>query len=170
MTGERRPADLLRERLEGELLEVLRAIALPKGVAEAVDAAVAAMHGSQSRKSRQVSLKAIDARLERQSDLYDLGDISSDEYMRRREDLNRQRLEFTVSAPQPLFVRQRTMLRSLVEDWEHVMLEERKKVVASIFEVVTADEAECEFTPRETWKDFVRAVVPATNTNESTPK
>jgi hypothetical protein len=59
-----------------------------------------------------------------------------------------------------------------VEDWEHVTLDERKKAVASIFETITADptaDVLLDCAPRESWKDYVRAVVPATKTNESTP-
>ena len=41
--------------------------------------------------------------------------------------------------------------------------------MASIFETITADEKELDFTPRESWKAYVRAVIPATNTNESAP-
>jgi hypothetical protein len=33
--------------------------------------------------------------------------------------------------------------------------------VASIFETITAGTDELDFTPRESWKDCVRAVVPA---------
>lgn len=42
---------------------------------------------------------------------------------------------------------------------------ERKTVVASIFETITAGPDELDFTPRESWKDYVRAVVP----NETAP-
>jgi hypothetical protein len=116
MTGEQRPADrshevrnhylcsrrriegkavcdqpyLTQERLETDLLEVLKAIALPEGVAAAVDAAVAEMHSGQGRKSRQVSLKTLEGRQAR-----------------------------------------------LNEDWMHVTIEELKRLVASIFEVIT---------------------------------
>jgi hypothetical protein len=41
------------------------------------------MQGGNGREARQVSLKTIDARLERQRDLYDLGDISRDMSGRR---------------------------------------------------------------------------------------
>jgi hypothetical protein len=40
--------------------------------------------------------------------------------------------------------------------------------VASIFETITADESTLDFTPRESWKAYVRAVVPALKANEST--
>jgi hypothetical protein len=129
----------------------------------------AAIQGGQGRRDRQVSVKTIDARLERQRDLYELGDITRDEYMRRREDLARQRAELATSAPQPLFVKQRSMLRTLVEDWEHVTIDERKRLVASIFEVIVADESALDFTPRESWKAYMRTVVPTLKTNESAP-
>ena len=56
----------------------------------------------------------------------------------------------------------------MVEDWLHVTLEERKRLVASIFEVITLDDTgELDCTPRESWKDYARAVIPATTANES---
>jgi hypothetical protein len=194
MTGEQRPADsshevrnhylcsrrriegkavcdqpyLTQERLEADLLEVLKAIALPEGVAEAVDAAVAEMQSGQGRKSRQVSLKTLEERQARLNDMYDLGRVSRHEYMRRSAELDSQRTEITASAPQPLFVRQRTMVRTLVEDWVHVTIDERKRLVASIFEVITlsTDQEELDCTPRESWKTYVRAVIP-TKPNET---
>jgi hypothetical protein len=48
-------------------------------------------------------------------------------------------------------------------------LDERKRLVASIFETITADEKELDFAPRESWKAYVRAVIPGTKTNESAP-
>jgi len=44
--------DVWRPRPEGELLDVLRAIAVSKGIAEAVDAVAAELQGSQSREGR----------------------------------------------------------------------------------------------------------------------
>ena len=160
---------LSQERLEAELFGVLQAIALPEGVAEAVDAAVAEMQGSQGRTSRQVSLKTLEERQRRLNEMYELGRVQREEYVRRSAELDAQRTEMTASAPQPLFVRQRTLLRTLVEDWAHVTLDERKRLVASIFETITADEHELDFAPRESWKAYVRTVIPATKTNESTP-
>ena len=143
---------------------MLKAIALPEGVAEAVDAAVAAMQSGQGRKSRQVTIKTLEERQGRLNDMYDLGRVSRDEYLRRSAEPDSQRSEIAVSAPQPLFVRQRTMVQTLVEDWLHVTLEERKRLVASIFEVITLtpDQAVLDGTPRESWKDYVRAVIPPT--------
>jgi hypothetical protein len=190
MTGEQRPADrshavrnhylcsrrriegkaacdqpyLLQERLEGELFAVLAAIALPEGVAEAVDAAIAAMQGGQDRQARQVSLKTIEERQARLNEMYELGRVARDDQARRSAELDAQPTDITASAPQPLFVRQRTMLRTLVEDWEHVTLDERKRLIASIFETVTADptkDVALDCTPREGWKAYVRAVIPA---------
>jgi hypothetical protein len=53
----------------------------------------------------------------------------------------------------------------------HVTIEERKRLVASIFEVITlsTNQEELDCTPRESWMAYVRAVIPATKPNESTP-
>src|SRR5207245_160873 len=113
-----------------DLLETLKAIALPEGVAEAVDAAVAEMQGASGRKARGTSLKTLEDRQRRLNDMYELGKLDRDEYLRRTAEVDAERTEISATAPQPLFVRQRTMLRSLVEDWGHVTLDERKQLVA----------------------------------------
>src|SRR5204862_209857 len=57
--------------------------------------------------------------------------------------------------------------RRVVEDWLHVTLEERKRLVASIFELITLDDTgELDCTPCESWKDYARAIIPATTANE----
>ena len=197
MSGERRPADrshgvrhhylcserrnkgravcdqpyLPQEPLEADLFTVLEAIALPESVAEAVDAAVAEMQGTQGRRSRQGSLKSLEERQRRLNEMYELGRVERDEYLRRSAEVDAERVEIASTAPQPLFVRQRTMLRSLVEDWAHVTLDERKRLIASIFEKITLtpDDKVLDCTPRESWKAYVRAVIPPRTTNESAP-
>jgi hypothetical protein len=110
---------LPQERLEDELLEVLKAMALPKGVAEAVDAAVAEMQGNHGRKSRQVSLKTIEDRRKRVNGMYKPERITRVEYDSECGEIDAQRKRDHVVSPQPLFVRQRTLFRTMVEDWAH---------------------------------------------------
>jgi len=78
---------LPQDRIEAELLAILREVALPGGLAEAVDAALATSMDNTEPKSRQASLRAFDARLDRLRDLYELGDISREEYVAKSEAL-----------------------------------------------------------------------------------
>lgn len=152
---------LWQHQIESQLLDVLRSVALPETLAKAVDEAVAASLKSDSPKSRQASVKALDGRLARLKDLYELGDISRDEYLAGREEIATERKNIETSSPQPVYVRQRTMLTTLVDDWDHLTPDERRALVAHIFEEIVAGEDGIEnFMPHETWKPYMRAVVP----------
>jgi hypothetical protein len=71
-------------RLEADVAEVLAAVALSAGFAEAVDAALATSEGTRGQHNRRASLTSIEARQARLSDLYELGDITRDDYVQRR--------------------------------------------------------------------------------------
>jgi hypothetical protein len=102
----------------------------------------------------------MNARLERLRDVYELGDLARDEYLRRRDELQRQR-EVLTSAPEPVFVRQRTLLRSMVEEWDEMTLDERKRLIAVVFEEIQADaEGVRELVPHEEWKACLRSALP----------
>ena len=150
-----------QDQLEAQLIDILRIVAMPGGLAEAVDAAVAASLALDATKPRHMSLKTVDARLERLRDLYELGDLSRDHYLAKSDDLKVERKTLETSSPRPVFLRQRTMLRTLVDDWELLTLDERRALVGEIFEEITANETGVEdFLPRESWKQYMRAVVP----------
>lgn len=76
-----------QERLETDLLSVLRVIALPEELAEEVDKALAASLTEDPAESRQSTLAAIESRLARLAELYELNDISREDYLARREEL-----------------------------------------------------------------------------------
>jgi len=130
-------------------------------VAAPVDAAMAASVTPDARPSRQASLKAIDARLDRLRDLYELGDLTRDNYQAKSEELKVERKTFEGSSPRLVLLRQRTILSTLVDDWSLLASDERKALVAEIFEEITASELGIVgFLPREAWKPYFRAVVP----------
>jgi hypothetical protein len=53
------------------------------------------------------------------------------------------------------------MLSTLVDDWSLLASDERKALVAEIFEEITASELGIVgFLPREAWKPYLLAVVP----------
>jgi site-specific DNA recombinase len=145
--------------LEDEMREVFETLALPKGFAEAVDAAVAEHMGRRDRGNTRATVAGVNARLERLRDVYELGDLTRDEYLRRRDDLQRQREVLT--SPEPVFVRQRTLLRSMVEEWDEMTLDERKRLIAVVFEEIQADaEGLRELVPHEEWKACLRSALP----------
>ena len=150
-----------QDLLEAQLLEVLRLVAMPGGLAEAVDAALAASLSPDQRRPRELTVKSIDARLDRVRDLYELGDLARDEYLAKIEELRVERKTLETSSPRPVFVRQRTMLRTLVDDWAFLTTDERRALVGEVFEEIKANPDGIEdFLPRELWKDYMRAVVP----------
>jgi hypothetical protein len=59
---------------------------VPEGLAPAVDAAVAASMAGDDPKSRKRAMSALDTRLERLRETYELGDITRDDYLTRWKD------------------------------------------------------------------------------------
>ena len=158
---------LKQDKLEREMLSVLQALTLPDGLAEAVDAAIAAYLTDEQRSSRVVSLKSLEDRQRRLNEMYELGRIERVEYDERSAELAGQKARASSQKVKPLLIRQRTMLRTLVDDWDEMTLEERKRLIGLVFEQITADaEGLTGLQPREDWKPYMRAVVPATGGSE----
>jgi DNA invertase Pin-like site-specific DNA recombinase len=149
--------------LEHDLLEVLRTMSLPEGVSEDVNAAVTVILNGNGQNSRGSSLKAIVARLERLRDLYELGDIERDEYLRRRAELETQREAAKDQAGgTPSFVHQHEELRTIVDDWETMTIDERRQLISIVLSEVRADEHGLSwFRPQPKYEAYVEAVVPA---------
>lgn len=103
---------------EAEVLDVLGAIALPGGFAGAVGQAVAARLAKNGKGSRQSALRAIDARLRRLQDLYELGDLAREEYLRRRDELQAERKALAEERPRRDVGRLRIELQTPVDRWE----------------------------------------------------
>ena len=122
---------------------------------------MAAYTSEQGRRDDKRTRASVGARLERLRDVYELGDMSRAEYLRRRDELVRQRDALT-AAPEPATVRQRTLLRTLVDDWDHLTLDERKRFVGLVFEEIVADaDGLRELLPHEEWKTYMRSALPA---------
>ncbi|MGH2797122.1 MAG: recombinase family protein [Thermoleophilaceae bacterium] len=146
-----------RAQLEDDVRAVLDVIALPEGFAEAVDAAIAAHQGVRSRST----IAGATARLERLRDLYELGDLTRDEYLRRREAVQAE-LASAAAAEEPTFVAQRSALRALIGDWDEMDVDQRKRLLGTILEeVVVGQDGVAELLPREGWKPYVRAALKA---------
>ncbi len=62
--------------------------------------------------------------------------------------------------PEPVFVRQRTMLATLVDDWDEMTSEERRHLIGTVFAEVYADkDGISKMLPREDWKPYMAAVL-----------
>lgn len=72
-----------------------------------MDAALAAYEGERGQSQHRATVASVESRLARLRDLYELGDVTKDEYLRRREALRRVREALTEQA-EPTFVRQLT--------------------------------------------------------------
>ena len=60
----------------------------------------------------------------------------------------------------PSFVRQRTTLRSLCDGWDEMDADQRRRILASVFETITVGlDGIKELTPREGWRPYVRAAI-----------
>lgn len=70
-----------QENLEQDVLEVLRAVALPDGFAEAVDEAVNAKLGRTAAGSRRAALTRLEERQRRLNEMYELQRIARAEYL-----------------------------------------------------------------------------------------
>ena len=152
-----------QEIVEAEILDVLRTVALPEGLADAVDAAVAAYFTDRGRATRKSTLRSVETRLARLRDLYELGHLTRDDYLARHGELEAERKTLAISKPRPLFLRQQDMLRTLVDDWAHLNIEDRRRLIGEVFAEVRVDaQGVRDFMPRDEWKPYMAAVVPAT--------
>ena len=150
-----------QESLEDAVREILKTVALPVGFAEAVDAAVAVYMGQQGRRSRKETLKTLDERQRRLNEMYELGRVDSAEYRAKCAEIDEQRTNLKAQRPEPVLVRQRAMLSSLVEDWDEMTIEERRRLIGTVFSEIYPPDAEGRIRalPRDDWKPYMAAVL-----------
>jgi hypothetical protein len=97
--------------------------------------------------------------------MFELGSIPATEYQAKCAALDNQRTNLKTKRAEPVLVRQRTMLATLVEDWDEMTPEERRRVVGVVFaEIHASSDGIARLLPREDWKLYIRAVLrePAT--------
>lgn len=122
-------------RAEEELREVLALVTLPAGFADATDEAVQALEPKAPTAASSPELRS---RLGRRRELYEFGDLTRDEYLARRERLQ-QRLEAPPRArTQTELERNGEQIRTLVDEWDEMTLEERRTLIAVVFPAVYA--------------------------------
>ena len=147
---------VLQDVVEAELVAVLRTMALPPGFARAVDRAVAARLRTPER-DRAISPQALASRMKRLNDLYEWGKIDADEFARKSGEIEEQRVR-PPEKPAPLFIQQQQVLRTLVDDWGRLADDERRRMLAAIFDSVKASaEGIDRLEPSEDWRPYVEA-------------
>jgi len=65
------------------------------------------------------------------------------------------------AAPAPLFAQQQTVLKTLVNEWGGMTADERKRILAAIFDSITASaEGVKRLEPCGSWRPYVVAAIP----------
>jgi site-specific DNA recombinase len=149
-----------QEVVEADLLAVLQAMALPVGFARAVDRAVAARMRTFT-EATTTSAEALTAREKRLTDVYLAGRILKPDYDREWQEIQQQRATLTSAAPAPLFSQQQSVLQTLVAEWDGMTTDERKRMLAAIFDSVTASaDGVDRLEPCEDWRPYIVAAIP----------
>jgi hypothetical protein len=134
-------------------------MALPPAFARAVDKVVAARMRTYGT-AQTVSASALGERLRRVNEMYELGRIDRAEYDEKCREIGDQRSR-VVAPPVPLFAQQQQVLTTLVEEWDTMTADERKRMLAAIFDRVTASaEGVDRLEPCEDWRPYVAAAIP----------
>jgi hypothetical protein len=92
--------------------------------------------------------------------MYESGRITATEYRAKCADLDEQRLNLSTKRPKPVLVRQRTMLATLVDDWDEMTAEERRRVIDVVFaEIHASSRGIARPQPRPDWEPYMAAVL-----------
>lgn len=150
-----------QDELEGAIIDVLEAVSLPAGIAEAVDAAAAGLR--RHAQPKRSSVREIEARLDRLRTLFEMGDVDLGTYTARRDALTAEKAEAAAPRRVPQLAKQNELLRSLVQHWTDMTTDERKRTIGHVFQEIRAErtdgEARVRFLPREDWRPYMRAAV-----------
>ena len=99
-------------------------------------------------------------RLRRVNEMYELRRISPAQYEEKCADIEDQRA-LMAAPPAPLLAQQQQVLATLVDDWATMTAEERKRILATIFDSITANGEGVErLEPCEDWRPYVVAAIP----------
>jgi hypothetical protein len=86
--------------------------------------------------------------------------VSEDDWKAECRDISAQRERLKVQ-PAPLMQQQQSILQTLVDEWDGMTADERKQMLAAIFDTVTADgEGVARLEPCEDWRPYVVAAIP----------
>jgi hypothetical protein len=92
--------------------------------------------------------------------MYELGRLSAADYKAKSAELDGQKMNLGAERAEPVFVRQRTTLATLVDDWDDMTSEERRHLIGTVFVEVYADkDGISKMLPREDWNPYMAAVL-----------
>jgi hypothetical protein len=118
--------------------------------------------GSEGRKSRKDTLRGLDDRQRRLNEMYELGRLSASDYKSKCAEIDEQKANVGAKRPEPVLVRQGTKLATLVDDWDEMTPEERRRVIDLVFaEIHASSEGIHRLLSREDWKPYMAAVLRA---------
>lgn len=147
------------EDLEGQVGEWLGAIRLPHGFE---DAFAAAVRGGR-RVARNVPpsgdrRRALELRLARLKDLYEMGDVDRAEYEAKRAKVQAELAELEAVAQEPVVLAS-AKLTALTEDWDRMDASQRRRVLGTIFTDIEIEAGELvAATPRPGWLPYLERV------------
>ncbi|HEV8534522.1 MAG TPA: SHOCT domain-containing protein [Candidatus Limnocylindria bacterium] len=147
-----------QEDLEKELLAILRAVRLPEGAEAAIDEEAARLRAPKG-KAASPEARAIEKAIKNWDALRAQGEISQAEFEAKAAELHRRRDALRADKT-PSVTRQLETIRSLVDHWGAMTVEERKRLIGFVFEDIRAGvDGIKRFLPREDWRRYMAAVV-----------
>jgi dienelactone hydrolase len=150
------------------VLDVLRLVALPPTYAARVDAAVAAYGSRGGRDTKRATVRGLAERQTRINEMYELGRVDRATYDARSMEIAEQTKTLTAERPVPLFSRQRQTVSTIVDDWDDMTPEERKRLIAIVFAEIHAgaEHGVERLRPHDDWLPYMQAVIAEGADNE----
>jgi hypothetical protein len=107
-----------------------------------------------------VSADALAGQQKRINQMYKVGRMSEDDWEAECREIAAQQARLT-APPAPLFQQQQSVLTTLVDAWDEMTVDARKRMLAAIFDSVTATaDGVDRLEPCEDWKPYVVAAIP----------
>jgi site-specific DNA recombinase len=143
------------EQLEEQMREWLAAVRMDDNVAPKFAAKIRAAAAKSPRRSDpEKQRKALEERIARLDELYELGRVARRDYATRREHLTSE-VESLRPTSEP-HVQVRETIATLVDDWEAMDAGVRRQLLESIFtEIKLEDGALVSATPRAGWQEHI---------------
>lgn len=118
--------------------EWLEAIELPAAFRKEFAAAVSKGRPGRPVRSVEERRRGAEQRLARLRDLYELGDLDRETYLRRRDKIVEELAELTKATAAPVIVAG-NQIKSLVEDWPEMSAPQKRQILDTIFSAVELD-------------------------------
>lgn len=145
--------------LEDEMRDWLKAIRLPEGFAEAFALEIRKRRDEPKATGAHSREKALERRLARLRDLYEMGDLTRQKYRARRDELEAVLAEVgrvAEAAPQ----KASETIESLVHDWPQMDAGQKRQVLETIFSEVMLDGGRLTCaTPQPGWLPYIERVL-----------